>query len=585
MNEFRRMIGASAVVVRCAADLDHQAEGLLDAVDSYHRGGVALCDRVVVEFAGIPFTMRQMRGELVLHGLEFANKGAPDTAAGAEQSLRIVYDQEAVARRAGAEPAYPRYDASLKLDRSSLKVPRSRLQRMAPSEPRDSGWSIGGTTDKAAESAEFITTVAEIYRVCPWFSKMLALPPGYSAVVGPHNIESIESESGEHVWILDPLTLARFGRSALERSSIAVLERAANALLESITNEGERIRPVRRLARRRAGSVWVTYANALTVQARFKQEGDRNAELDALVDELRHALSPGGKFAGEAAPYAIIDTVVTLYRLYWRDEAAEVLDGLVAPGSSEQAALLFLRAAFAIDSNNYAGAVEALQRSVVIEPNSATTWYHLGAVRLAEVRLEETPPLRSRFDKVIEAFERALALLDIRGTLPIERCIRDLNHSSLRADWELADLLRERTVALREAGRLDEALASAERLVNTYPDQSLSWEMLGTVLTALYRYEDALKVYDRAIQQSKGVPPDEPILARGFASPWYNRAALLALLGHRDEAVADLRYALNLSPDWYSAVFLDERFQELCTDQELQRLVDQARLQVQAQRQ
>ena len=104
-------------------------------------------------------------------------------------------------------------------------------------------------------------------------------------------------------------------------------------------------------------------------------------------------------------------------------------------------------------------------------------------------------------------------------------------------------------------------------------------------MTALRRYEDALKTYDRVIQQSKGVPPDEPILALGFASPWYNRAALHALLGHRDEAVADLRYALILSPDLSSAVFLDERFQRLSTDQELQRLVDQACLQVQARRQ
>ncbi|WP_437981234.1 TPR end-of-group domain-containing protein [Sorangium sp. So ce117] len=139
------------------------------------------------------------------------------------------------------------------------------------------------------------------------------------------------------------------------------------------------------------------------------------------------------------------------------------------------------------------------------------------------------------------------------------------------------DLLCKRTVALRDVGRLDEALASANRLVAAAPDEPRSWEILGTVLIYLSRHDDAINAYSAAIRCSAQAPPEHSILAHHFASPWYNRAAMHALLGQRAEAFADLRQALAVAPSWAEAVPFDERFKGLTADGEFQRLVEEGR--------
>jgi tetratricopeptide (TPR) repeat protein len=580
-TEFRRTIGASPVIVRCSTDLERQAEELLDVVAKYHERGRVLHDGATVEFGGIPFTLRHVTGEVVVHEPDFKGNAVWDSVPGAEQALRILYEQEAVVKRVGAEWSSAPLHALVKMERSSVRSPRVCLYRTVPSAPRDSGWTIGAVGgDPAGPDADItMTLVGEILRVRPWLGNVLALPPGYRAVVDVHTIEAIHTEAGEHVWITDPLTLAHLSQSALKEGRLADLERAVNALLESTTTAAESLRPVRKLARRWGGGLWVAYANALTALARLKQDAATAAEVRAVVGEICRALSPGGEHEREVAPFAITENFTTLYRKYLWDEAAEVLEGLLAPGFTQQAALLFQRAVLAIDASDRVGTAEALRRSVAIEPRSAVLWFLLGAVLLEELTLEESPSvLLARPAQVVEAFDRALELLDNRDTLAVDRCVRDLDHIRLKADWTLADLLRNRTVALRETGQLDQALASANRLAAAAPDHAGSWEILGTILIALGRHEDAINAYSEAIRRSTDAPSDHPILTHDFASPWYNRAALHALLGQRAEAIVDLRQALTLAPAWADAVPFDERFQRLAADDELQRLVEEGRV-------
>lgn len=571
---FRRAIGGSPVVVRCGADLERQAEELLDAVAKYHQGGAALHDGATVEHGGMLFTLRWVGGDIVVHESDF--KG--DTAPGADQSLRILYEQEAVVKHVGAEWSSAPLHARVKMERSSLRSLRLCLRRAIPSDPADSGWTIGEVVrDPAEPEADFMTTVvSEILRVRPWLGKTLALPPGYRVVMDFRNVESVETEPGKQVWIADRTTLTRLARSALKEKRLSDLERTVNALLESTTTESDTLRPVRQLARRWGSGPWVAYANAITALSRLKQDPDE-AAVRSLVDELCSALSPGGRLAAEEAPFAITENFTALYRKYPLADAAELIDRLRTPGSSQQAALLFLRAVLAYDASDRVGVAEALRRSIEVEPRSATTWFLLGDVLLGELLSEETPTLVSRPDEVVEAFDRALALLATRDTFTVDRCVRALHHWNLGGNWQLEDLLRNRTVALRELGRLEEARASADRLVAAAPDQPRSWETLGTVLIALGRHEDAINAYSEAIGRSAAAPPDHLLLAHGFASPWYNRAAEHALLGHRAESLSDLRQALAFAPMWADAVLSDKRFQRLTGDDEIQRMVGEGR--------
>jgi hypothetical protein len=102
------------------------------------------------------------------------------------------------------------------------------------------------------------------------------------------------------------------------------------------------------------------------------------------------------------------------------------------------------------------------------------------------------------------------------------------------------------------------------------------------LLSALGRHADALVAHGEAIARSEGPPPEEPILAHSFASPWYNRAADLAILGRRDDALADLRRAITLAPSWAEDVISDERFLRLADDNELQRMIAEGRAAQQA---
>lgn len=421
------------------------------------------------------------------------------------------------------------------------------------------------------------TTVSEILRQRPWLGVVLALPRGYRVVMDFRRIESVETEAGEQVWCDDPALLARFARSALMEMRLSDLERMVNGLLDTITPEVESRRGVRSLARRWGGGPWVAYANALTALAFLKQDEAATAEVRALVDELRSALSPRGSLAGEVAPFAITESITTLYRGYLRDQATAVLDGLLTLDSGQQAALLFQRAALRVDANDSAGAIEALRRSVAVEPRAATTWFLLGSVLYHHLRFDEVPIFTARLSDVVDSFDRALALLDTQDTLDVDRCVRALDHLRLRADSLLSELLLRRTNVLCDLGRLDEALASADRLIAAAPDDLGSWRTRGTVLGALGRYVDAIDAFTEAIRRSAVTPAEHPMLGLDLESLLYNRAAAHALLGHRSESIADLRRAIASAPECADMVSSDERFQGLISDAEVQRLIEEGR--------
>ena len=67
------------------------------------------------------------------------------------------------------------------------------------------------------------------------------------------------------------------------------------------------------------------------------------------------------------------------------------------------------------------------------------------------------------------------------------------------SDWQ--DLLREAS-RLRTLGRVDEAIASYERLLAAKPDLADSWYNLGWLQRKARRFDDALQSYQQALDLS-----------------------------------------------------------------------------------
>ncbi|MDJ0579531.1 CHAT domain-containing protein, partial [Crocosphaera sp.] len=95
-----------------------------------------------------------------------------------------------------------------------------------------------------------------------------------------------------------------------------------------------------------------------------------------------------------------------------------------------------------------------------------------------------------------------------------------------------------RGIALRQLGRLDEAIASYDKALQLKPDDHLAWYNRGNALGNLGRFDEAIASFDKALQ----LKPDDHLA-------WYNRGCALGNLGRFDEAIASYDKALQLKPD------------------------------------
>ncbi|HEU4704149.1 MAG TPA: tetratricopeptide repeat protein, partial [Sphingomicrobium sp.] len=108
--------------------------------------------------------------------------------------------------------------------------------------------------------------------------------------------------------------------------------------------------------------------------------------------------------------------------------------------------------------------------------------------------------------------------------------------------WQL--LLKEAS-ALREAGRVGEAIAAYQRLLAVKPDLPGSWYNLGWLQKQARRFEDSLRSYGEALE--RGVRDPEEV--------HLNRAVILSdHLGRPEEALRELESALELNPAYVPAL-------------------------------
>jgi len=97
-------------------------------------------------------------------------------------------------------------------------------------------------------------------------------------------------------------------------------------------------------------------------------------------------------------------------------------------------------------------------------------------------------------------------------------------------------------LALDTLGKTDEAVAALQALATANPSDTEALVELGDVLRSHNRYQEAAQAYDQAVQRSPGAD----------AKSWrlyYDRGVAFERSGQWPKAEADLKHALELSPD------------------------------------
>ena len=158
----------------------------------------------------------------------------------------------------------------------------------------------------------------------------------------------------------------------------------------------------------------------------------------------------------------------------------------------------------AIQDGDFAGALERLDRALVIAPDLALAHHNRG------VALENL----GRTSDAVASYDRALK--------------REPRH---------ADAWFNRGNALGALGRLDDAIASYDRAITLAPQHAEACYNRGNAFRDAGRADEALTSYDQAIR----FRPD-------LAAAHGDRAALLMRLGRWDKALAALDAVLRLDP-------------------------------------
>jgi protein O-GlcNAc transferase len=107
-----------------------------------------------------------------------------------------------------------------------------------------------------------------------------------------------------------------------------------------------------------------------------------------------------------------------------------------------------------------------------------------------------------------------------------------------------ADIRTHYGLALKELGRLDQAMADFNRALALRPDNALTLFCRGNLLVEEAKFEDALRDYDRLMG-----------LAPAYDEGWFRRANALWLMEKFEEALTSYARALQLNPARFSAAF------------------------------
>ena len=278
-----------------------------------------------------------------------------------------------------------------------------------------------------------------------------------------------------------------------------------------------------------------------------KQEGDlQNFDL-LKYDGIRALRINKPKYAVKCFTEALkiqidIETMKYLMTAYnaldMTDEALETLDAMVATGE-EQVDTLLMRANFLYMNEQYPEAIVDCEQIIELNPENFTA-YFLWA---------KTEQQTGEYEKAIGHLDKAINLKEdfVEGyTLRA-----DVYLAMKRGDDALADvekvikLAPEDETAYLLRGRIHELLGDHEAALLDYqsvldlnPFNEVAYLLMGRLLMACEKYNDALVLYNEAIENIEN-----------FADAYTARAIVKHQIGDKEGALADEMIAIELNPD------------------------------------
>ncbi|MEZ5566618.1 MAG: PEP-CTERM system TPR-repeat protein PrsT [Gammaproteobacteria bacterium] len=197
-------------------------------------------------------------------------------------------------------------------------------------------------------------------------------------------------------------------------------------------------------------------------------------------------------------------------------EALPLLDNVTAPDAESRESLLAMQGQASLQLGDVARAISIFQEGSRAYPKNPLFELGLGLTLLAEGRTDDAADL----------------LRQARGA---------------EADATRATFL---TIIAMQKGRTDEALASARSVVQKFPDQAWSYNLLGSVLMATGQFAEAHTAIDKAVDLD---PKDSAALA--------NLARVEELMGNPAASAAAWQRILDKDPTNADAAFWLARLQ------------------------
>ena len=187
----------------------------------------------------------------------------------------------------------------------------------------------------------------------------------------------------------------------------------------------------------------------------------------------------------------------------------------------------------------------ALYRKVLKRnPQNADALHLLGVI---EIQSKNALAAIDLFDRAIALSPRNAAFFSNRGAAlkelgRLDEALASLENAlALQPDY--AEALNNRGLVLQDLERFGEALASFERAIATKSDYAEAFYNRGNVLTGLKRPDDAVASYDRALS-----------IRSHYPEALYNRGRALTDLNRFDEALASFNRAIAIAPNYAEAL-------------------------------
>jgi predicted O-linked N-acetylglucosamine transferase (SPINDLY family) len=210
---------------------------------------------------------------------------------------------------------------------------------------------------------------------------------------------------------------------------------------------------------------------------------------------------------------------------------------------SRNADVLHLLGVIAIQTGQYIGAVEMIDKAIEINPNAAIYFSNRGNVL---EKLKQLEAAVASYDKAIELKPDFAEAYSNRGNAlqelkQFENALASFDKAiELKPDY--ADAYYNRCNALQGLGRLDAAVASYDKAIELKLDFVEAYYNRGNALKTLKKLEAAVASYDKAIE-----------LKSDYTDAYSNRGNALQELKQFEAAVANYDKSIELKPDYADA--------------------------------